>query len=154
MQKCCVFITNILLGSAIYCMGIILQLYKLSCKSFSGWGQWFFCCCLSVFLSVSCQQNVSQGSMGPAAAWTARASTTAPATGSRAAANAPRVTTATPVSTVSETTLGSLLQQWWDAGLWSSHVNASPVQLKFLGCPRSPGCFQIRLTCIPLMLGW
>lgn len=57
--------------------------------------------CLSVFLSMSCQQNASQGSMGLAAPWTACASTMAPVTGSLGAAGAPRVSTATPVSTVS-----------------------------------------------------
>ena len=46
--------------------------------------------------------------MGLAVSWTAHASTMAPATGSQAAADALRVTMATPVSTVSGGTLGAL----------------------------------------------
>lgn len=45
--------------------------------------------------------------MGLAAPWTAHASTMAPVTGSQGAADAPRVSTATPVSTVSGGTRGN-----------------------------------------------
>lgn len=62
--------------------------------------------CLSGFLSMSCQQNVSQGSTGLAAPWTACARTMAPVTGSQGAAAAPRASTATPASTVSGGTRG------------------------------------------------
>lgn len=102
-----------------------------------------FFSCLCVFLPVSCQQNVSRESTAPAAPWTACASTTAPATGSRAVAAAPRASTATPASTVSGDTLGAGFLTLRGRGASEHHVNTSPEQLKCSGCCRSPSCFQI-----------
>lgn len=102
-NKCSPWLCKLLYGCHVSSIQVITE------ELFCVWSVIIFVVCLSVFLSVSCQQNVSRGSTGLAVAWTARASTTAPATGSRAAAGAPRVTTATPVSTVSGGSPGALV---------------------------------------------